>query len=149
MLQETVEKGLEKRIHVIPGAELRPRFSILASADHPVCEHLQFNRRFGEGRRGKWQFVSQGLFLLKKNKLQSPFLQGQETRGTVKTSFSDPAPADARFPRGRRPLASAVRRGDSRTGSGGRSTVHSAPWDVNPRRERLPLTPQQRGPEGA
>lgn len=31
--------------------------------------------------------------------------------------------------------------------SGG-GTIHSAPWDVNPRRECLPPTPQQRGPEG-
>jgi hypothetical protein len=72
MLRETGEKGLEKRIHVIPGAEPRPRFSIPASAGRSVCGHLQFNRRLGEGGRGKWQFVSQGLFLLKKNKTPKP-----------------------------------------------------------------------------
>lgn len=86
---------------------------------------------------------------------QSPFLQGQGTRGTVKTSFSNLAPPDAPFPRARRPMASVARRGlpggratemrDPRRGQpcappaqGEGSPMHSARWDVNPRPECQP-----------
>lgn len=62
-----------------------------------------------KGDEGSGSLCPRGSSVLDKQ-TPSPFLQGQGTRGTVKTSFSKPTPADAQFPRGRRPLASAARR---------------------------------------
>lgn len=63
-----------------------------------------------KGDEGSGSLCPRGSSALDKQ-TQSPFLQGQGTRGTVKTSFSNPAPADAPFPRARRPMASVARRG--------------------------------------
>lgn len=98
-----------------------------------------------KGDEGSGSLCPRGSSSLRKTKPQSPFLQSQETRGTVKPSFSNPAPADARFPRARRPLASAARRGNLRTGSAARSAEWTAllsGW-----REHCPLCPVGRQPQ--
>lgn len=67
MLRETAEKGLEKNEFMcFQGRNRDPGFPPqLRQAGGSICGHLQFNRRRGEGGRGKWQFVSQGLFRLR------------------------------------------------------------------------------------
>lgn len=142
MLSKTAEKGLEKRIHVIPGAEPRPGFPTPASAGGSICGHLQFNRRRGEGGQGKWRFVSQGLFRLRQtnSKPLPPGSGNSWDRENLQTPGFRATGALWRlsWPPGRE--------GNSSTGPAAVSTVypprgspiHSAPWDVNSKTECQP-----------
>lgn len=159
MLRETAEKGLEKNEFMcFQGRNRDPGFPPqLRQAGGSICGHLQFNRRRREGGRGKWQFVSQGLFRLRQTNpkplppgpgnswdRENLLLQSGACRRPVSARPAPDGVCSPTRPPGRAGgRATGLR--DPRRGQpcappaqGEGSPMHSARWDVNPRPECQP-----------